>query len=218
MNLKELFSKAENGVLSYDEFIALAKESNSKFVDLSDGGYVDKQKYADDIGARDTRIKELDATIATRDNDLATLRQHLETAGTDATKLAELTTQFTDLQKQYDRDTKAYQKQLQEQAYKHAVAEFVGTYKFSSNAARRDFERALLDKNLQLENDTIIGASDFVSAYTKDNADAFLVDNNVPPVSKPQPHFVEPSSPTQAPQGESSPFKFNFTGVRPHDN
>lgn len=221
MNLKELFDKAENGVLSYDQFVAAATAAKAKFVDLSEGGYVDKQKYINDLQARDTRITTLDDTIKAREGDLVTLKKQLETAGTDATKLTDLNNQFTDLQKKYDKDTKAYEKQLKDQAYKFAVTEFANGQKFTSQAARRDFINSMLAKNLQVENDVIVGASDFMTAYAKDNADAFIVESNNegdPAPTPPKPHFAGPTGGNN-PQGEESdPFNFNFVGVRPHEH
>lgn len=219
MNLKELFDKAENGTLTYEQFMAAAQNGKAKFVDLSEGNYVDKQKYTDDLAARDTRITTLDETLKARDTDLASLNEQLKNAGGDAEKLAKLGTDFADLQKKYDNETKAYQKQLRDQAYKHAVNDFANQQKFTSQAAKRDFVNSMMAKNLTIENDTIIGASDFVAAYAKDNADAFVVedpkDNN--PGSKP--HFVDTTNPGGAGSGESvNPFKFDFVGVRPHDN
>ena len=218
MNLKDLFDKAENGTLTYDQLIAAAQESKAKFVDLSEGNYVDKQKYTDDLAARDTRIKTLDDTIKTRDTDLATLQDQLKNAGTDADKLGQLTTDFANLQKQYEKDTKAYEKQLKDQAYKFAVTDFANKQKFTSQAAKRDFVNSMLAKNLQMENDVIVGATDFVTAYTKDNEDAFVVEQPAPPVnpeSKPKPQFAGPTNNEGNPAGDSNPFSFNFTGVRP---
>jgi len=221
MNLKDLFDKAENGTLTYDQFVAAATAAKAKFVDLSEGGYVDKQKYTDDLAVRDTRITALDDTIKTRDADLASLQEQLKTAGTDADKLTKLGTEFADLQRKYDKDTKAYQKQLQDQAYKFAVTDFANKQKFTSQAAKRDFVSSMLAKNLALEGDTIIGATDFVAAYTKDNADAFVVedDGNVDDGAgaPPKPHFVEPTHPQGGQSGEANPFTFNFVGVRPHE-
>lgn len=224
MNLKDLFDKAENGTLTYDQFVAAASAAKAKFVDLSEGGYVDKQKYTDDLAVRDTRITTLDDTIKTRDADLATLQEQLKTAGTDADKLTKLGTDFADLQKKYDRDTKAYQKQLQDQAYKFAVTDFANKQKFTSQAAKRDFVNSMLAKNLVLEGDTIIGATDFVAAYTKDNADAFVVESGDDGnegagagAQQHKPHFVEPTEPQGGQTGENNPFSFNFVGVRPHE-
>lgn len=215
MNLREIFNKAEGGVLSYDQFMALATEAKAKFVDLSEGGYVDRTKYTDDLAARDTRITALDDTIKLRDTDLASLRQQLQDAGNDATKLGELNTKFSDLQKQYDKDTKAYQKQLKDQAYKFAVTDFANQQTFTSQAAKRDFISSMLAKNLQMENDTLIGATDFMTAYANENADAFkVVQKEEPPVNKP--HFVNTTNSGAGGDDNSNPFNFNFVGVRPH--
>lgn len=217
MNLKDLFDKAEGGVLTYEQFVAAAQESKAKFVDLSEGKYVDKQKYDDDLSSRDTRIKTLDDTIKARDTDLGNLRTQLEAAGTDADKLSKLTTDFTDLQSKYDRDTKAYEKQLKDQQYKYAVKEFTDKLNFTSQAAKRDFVNSMMAKNFTIENDVIVGASDFVAAYTKDNADAFVVETpaQTPPAGNDKPHFVDTTTPAGTPAGTPSPFNFNFTGVRP---
>lgn len=216
MNLKDIFDKAENGVLSYEQLTAAITEGKAKFVDLSEGGYVDKQKYTDDLAARDTRITTLDNTLKTRDADLADLRTQLENAGTDATKLNDLTTQLSALQKKYDDDTAAYQKRLQDQAYKYAVNEFADKQKFTSQAAKRDFIATMMAKEFKMENDVIIGATDFVTAYTKENADAFVKEDGTP--GTPKPHFVNPTEPQNGSAGDDgTPFKFNFTGVRPRE-
>ena len=217
MNLKDLFDKAEGGALTYDHLTALMQEGKAKFVDLSEGKYVDKQKYDDDLSARDTRIKTLDDTIKARDTDLGNLRTQLEAAGTDAGKLSQLTTDFTNLQSKYDKDTKAYEKQLKDQEYKYAVRDFANQQKFTSQAAKRDFINSMLEKRLTIENDVIVGASDFVTAYTKDNADAFVVETPAQPTNTgaDKPHFVAPASPQGSPAGDVNPFNFNFTGVRP---
>ena len=221
MNLKDLFDKAEGGALTYDQLMAAA--GTAKFVDLTEGNYVAKQKYTDDLAARDTRITTLDDTLKARDADLANLRQQLESAGNDATKLGELNTQFANLQSKYDRDTKAYQKQLQAQAYQFAVKSFANEQAFTSAAARRAFARAMTEKNLQMENDTIIGATDFLTAYKAENADSFVTAPATPPVTEPvvtKPHFVDTVQPQGNPTAGENPFlsAFNFAGVRAHPN
>lgn len=213
MTLKELFDKAENGVLSYEQFVAAAGQS--KFVDLSEGNYVAKQKYTDDLAVRDTRITELETTVSTRDTDLESLKAQLESAGTDATKLNELTANFTELQKKYDKDTKALEKQMKEQQYKFAVTEFANKQNFSSQAAKRDFINSMLGKNLVIDNGTIIGATDFVNAYKEENADAFAVEQKEPD-TQPKPHFAGPTSPQSSEPADDNPFHFDFVGVRPH--
>ena len=215
MNIKDLFKQAENGTLTYEQFEALTKEHKAKFVDLAEGNYVDKQKYNDDLSARDTRITTLDNTLKDRNTDLANLQQQLSVAGTDAAKLTELTNNFTELQKKYDSETKAYAKQLKDQEYKFAVTEFANKQNFSSQAAKRDFISSMLAKKLQVENGVILGATDFMNAYSQENADAFKVEQEQ---QDKKPHFAGPTKPdSDNSTGEKSLFNFQFTGVRPHN-
>lgn len=219
MNIKEAFEKAENGTLTYDQFLELTKEA--KFADLSEGGYVAKKKYEDDLLSRDTQITTLNETITSRDGDLEALKQKLSEAGTDATKLATLNEDFSALQGRYDADTKALQAKLDAQAYEFAVREYAGTKQFTSNAAKRDFISSMLAKNLQMDKGSILGADDFANSYATDNADAFVVKDDeepsVPDKQKPAPHFVDSTgnNPNPAPTGDGG-FNFNFVGVRAH--
>lgn len=206
MNIKEVFDKAENGTLTYDQFIQIA--TGAKFADLSEGQYVSKQKYTDELNSLNTRIDSLNETIGSRDTDLAALQEQLKTAGTDSEKLNEVTTKLTDLQTRYDKETKAYQKQLQEQAYDFAVKEFANSKKFSSNAAKRDFISSMKAKGLKLEDGKILGAEDFVTLYSAENSDAFAVETPVQPEPTPEPAKPHFSAPTN---GQPVPAKMSLT-------
>lgn len=230
MNIKELFEKAENGMLTYDQFEAAAKEGGAKFADLSSGNYVSKSKYDSDLKAKDTQMEGLNSqittlndTITARDTDLAGLKTKLEEAGQDATKLADLTSQFTSLQSKYDADVKDYQNRMHQQAYEFAVREFANTKKFTSQAAKRDFTQAMIAKGLQMDGDKLIGGDDFVSIYSADNADAFYVEPPAPtpaptpePAPTPVPTITASATGANSNSGNDTGFNFNFTGVRAH--
>lgn len=175
-DLKELFDNAEDGVLTYEQFVEACKGSNVKLVDLNEGGYVSKNKYESELEAKSKEIETLNGTISTRDTDLEGLKKQLEEAGVDANKLNDLTTQLQSLQSKYDEDSKSYKKQLSQQAYEFAVREFASTKNFSSQAAKRDFIQSMIAKQLKMEGDSILGAEDFVNAYTESNADAFITE------------------------------------------
>ena len=140
-------------------------------------------------------------------------------------KLNELTSQFETLKGKYDADTKSYKEQLKKQAYEFAVREFAGTKNFSSQAAKRDFIQSMLAKDLKMENNTILGAEDFVKAYTENNEDAFISDeiyeddyNDYLPIDE-RPQFVS-STPGAEDVGNPDPTggflnAFHFTPVRP---
>ena len=186
MNVKELFDKAENGTLTYEQFMSVAGES--KFVDLTEGNYVSKQKYDSEIKDRDGRIDTLNTTIQTRDADLQTLQNTLKDAG-DIEALKTASKNLDELQKKYDKETKAYQARLSQQAYEFAVKEFAGSKQFTSKAAQRDFTQAMIAKKLQFEDGKLIGAEDFVQMYAKDNDDAFAKK------ADPKPQFVQSTEP-----------------------
>jgi len=212
MTIKELFG---DGSLSYEEFEKAMKEKGAKFVDLSEGNYVSKDKFENEVTAKDGQIAQLNDTIKSRDKDLKDLKSQLSEAGTDAEKLAELQTQFGNLQTQYKQDTDNYKSQLSKQAYEFAVKEFASGKKFSSNAAKRDFISSMIAKELKMEGDKILGADDFVSAYSIENADAFVVEAPKSEDSTPKPTFAQPTSPTvDATKDTTKDFGFHFVGVR----
>jgi len=219
MNIKDFFDSAENGTLTWAQFES-AISGKAKFVDLNEGNYVSKQKYDSDLGAKAKEIDTLNNTISSRDTDLTNLKAQLEAAGTDGAKLTELTANLATLQEKYDSEVKEYKAQLQKQAYEFAVKDFAGTKKFTSNAAKRDFISSMIAKELKMDNDAILGADDFVTAYSKDNADAFVVESDPEPQPTPQdpiPTFVHPTPGGDPAPVDSNEFAkaFNFTGVRP---
>lgn len=191
MTIKEVFDKAENGTLTWEQFAELTKDA--KFVDLRDDGYVDKRKYEDAIGAKSKEVESLNDLIKQRDTDLASLQEQLANAGAgNEEKLASLNGELDKLKAKYEKDRKAYEDKLAGQAYEFAVKEYANETKFTSAAAKRDFIREMLAKKLPMENGQIMGADDFTIAYSEHNADAFLVESDEPPAPAPAPKTPAP--------------------------
>ena len=216
MELKKVFETAENGTLTYEQFLELSK--GAKFVDLSEGGYVSVNKYNDDLAGKDKEIETLNGTISTRDTDLETLKKQLEGAGVDANKLKEATDSLAALQTKYDGDMKSYKEQLKKQAYEFAVKEFANTQKFTSSAAKNYFIESMVAKELKMEKGKILGADDFVTAYKADNSDSFVAEDPATPPEGGEPttpHFVQPTGGATGGTDPTGGFHFNFTGVRP---
>lgn len=187
--LKTLFEQAENGTLTYEQFAAAAKASGLKLADLAKGEYVAKKKYEDDLKTKDTLIADLNATIDTRNSDIKSIQEKLDKAGTDSAMIENLSNELTAMQDKYDSATKEYQDKLSKQAYEFAVKDFANNQSFSSNAAKRDFIKSMLDKQLPMENGNIMGASDYMAEYAKDNGDAFASKKDPEPtddVNKPK--------------------------------
>ena len=210
MTIKEIFA---DRTLTYEQFTELAKDA--KFVDLSEGNYVSKNKFDNEISAKSKEIESLNTTIKTRDTDLNELQNRLKAASEDSEQLSTLSNEIEKLKSKYETDTKALEKQLAEQAYSFAVKEFANTQNFSSGAARRDFEREMLAQNLTMKDGTILGAEDFIKVYTATNADAFVKTEEKAPNGKPM--FTKSTTQTNTPAEGSNGFMeaFNFVGVRP---
>lgn len=184
--LKVLF---ENGAVTWEQFLKGVKDKDIKIADLSEGNYVSKRKYDDDIKAKDGQIEELNKNINTRDADLVNLKRQLEEAGNDKTKLEELTGKFDTLQTDYNNAKSEYEGKLQKQKYEFAVKDFANGQTFTSAAAKREFIRSMTEKELKMDNESILGAEDFLETYKKENADSFAADN---PDKKPK--FADKSS------------------------
>jgi len=222
MTIKELWemADAEDGKLTLEQFEELAKENKVKFADVTSGDYVSVNKYNDELKSRDTQISTLNDTIAQRDTDLKDLQDKLGQAGTDATKLDEVSQNLTALQTKYDTDTKALQEKLSKQGYEFAVREFAATKQFSSKAAKRDFINSMIAENLKMSKDgkSIMGAEDFVNAYSQENEDAFITEADFMEEQAPLPMFINPTQgttdPTPDPTGGFAD-AFHFATVRP---
>ena len=213
MTIEEIFKKSENGTLTYAEFEKLAKEGKAKFTDLSEGRYVDKQKYEDDISTKDTEISGYKNTIGQRESDMRDLQKKLEEAGGDADKIIQLTNEMAALQGKYDTDMKAMEGKLSAQAYEFAVRDFASTQKFSSKAAEKYFIEQMIQKNLPMENGSIMGAADFAKAYAKENADSFVKDTPTPKAPEaPKPQFSGNTGLGNAPVDPNG-FNFNFASL-----
>ena len=209
--LKELFGEE---ALTWEQFSEAVTSKGFKVADLSKGNYVSKKKFDDEIKTRDTTISELNSTISVRDNDIEDLKQKLETGGQDnETKVKDLLTQISTLQSQYEEEKSTLETKLSKQAYEFAVRDFANSQKFTSTAAKRDFEREMISAELTMKDNSIIGANDFVTSYKEKNADAFVT-AEPEPTPEPKPTFIQPTPP--APQPSDNPFDalFNFNGVR----
>lgn len=208
--LKELFGEE---ALTFDQLSAKVTERGFKIADLSTGNYVAKKKYTDDIASRDTQISDLQGQISTRDTDLKALKKQIEEADSE-TKIADLTTQLSKLQGDYKAAKTDFETKLGKQAYEFAVKEFANGQQFSSKAAKKTFINEMLNAQLSMKDDAIIGASDFLTTYKNENEDSFVVETPAPASTpaEPKPTFVQPTPP--APGGDENPFAFNFSGVR----
>ena len=202
--LKELFG---DEALTFEQLSSKVSEKGLKLADLSTGKYVDKKKYEDEVNSKEGSIKDLQEQLKSRDKDLKDLKAQLSDGSKDnETKIAELTEQVTKLQSDYKTATADYEKKLSSQAYEFAVREDANGIKFTSEAAKREFIREMISADLKMQDNTIVGATDFETNYRGKNSDSFVVEPAGEPENDKKPMFVQPSTPTQATEADANPF------------
>jgi archaellum component FlaC len=212
--LKEVFGE---GSLTWEQFSSAVNNKGFKLADLATGNYVSKKKYDDDIKTKTTSIEDLTNQISTRDTDISNLKKMLEDSKGSATQIEELNAQIAKMQGDYENAKKDYEGRLSKQSYEFAVKEYANGLQFSSKAAKRDFERAMISEGLKMKNGTIIGADDFKTAYETDNEDSFVKADPNPTPAPEKPIFGQPTPQVPDPSDNAFISAFNFAGVRPHD-
>lgn len=169
------------------------KSKQAKFVDLSEGGYVGREKY-DRVSEQ---VKDLQNQINQRNTDMADLKTQLETAAADGTKLSEAQKTISQLQSQYEEEKQNWETKLNEQAYEFRIRELTSGIQFSSNSAKNEFVRGALGKKFAMEGDQVLGFDDYLKTYKESDPGAF---KSEAPKNDPVPTLVLPGS-GQAPAG-----------------
>lgn len=168
--LKPIF---DGKALTQEQFEAALPTANVRLANLSDGGYVSKSKYDDDLRAKDANIQTLTNTIAERDTAMKELKKQLETAGTNAEELEKLKGKIGELETKAETDKNNYEKGLKAVKVKSGIKDIANGLEFVSKAAKEHFINYMIAKDLELDGDKLIGATDCLESYKADYADSF---------------------------------------------
>lgn len=180
-----------------------------KLVDLSDGGYVGREKYDHSINELNRSVNELKEQATQKESDLADLQAKLSAAQADASKLADAQTAVASLQAKYDEDRKGWEAKNAKQRYEYMVRERANQIDFSSKAAKKEFINDALKAEFKIDGDNLLGYNDFLEKYKTEDPSAFKV---VEEPTNENPTIVLPKD--KRPE-EKSAWNFNFSGVRP---
>ena len=132
----------------------------------SDGNYIPKAKF--------DNLNETNKDLKKQLEDTNTKLQELSKANPD-----DLNKKITELQEKYDNDTKALNDKIVAQEYNYKINDYVKDLKFSSNSAKRTFIEDLKAKNLQFENDKLVGFDDFKKSYEESDPNTFLNESKI---------------------------------------
>jgi chromosome segregation ATPase len=199
------------------EDLGLSKEAIDRIMaenghDVENARKSEQDRFATERTSLTDRATELQSQLDQRATDLKQVQEQLTAAQADAGQLSQLTGQLSSLQAKYDTERQEWAQRQQQQAYEFAVKTATGALKFSSAAAKRDFERGAIDKALKMEGDKILGFDDYVKAYQEADPGAF-VQPAEPTPNEPTPTIVLPKGNPTGP--EPGAFGFQFHGVRP---
>ena len=212
----ETWAKVETAINTHNA-AEQDKSKHIRFVDLSEGNYISKEKHASEIDTYKGQVSDLNKQIKQRDTDLTDLNTKLTAAQADANKLQDLQTQLSSMTSKYENEAKEHAEKLAAQAYEFAVKQHAGGLKFTSTAARKQYVAEAIAQKFKMDGDSIMGISDFDTKYRTDDPGAFEVDKPAEP--QPQqptaPQIVVPTGSSQAGKPADNPFSFHFTGVRP---
>lgn len=163
------------------------KLKHVRYVDLSEGGFVSKEKYQ----ASETKAKGLQTQL----NDANTEIQSYKDMDIDGIK-----EKAADWEIKYNADTKALQDQIDQQAYDFAAERYMGGYKFSSELARKAALSEFREKKFQLQDGKFLGADDFMKQMKESNPAAFVDEEDTNQNQSRYQTFVRGTSNTFKPQ------------------
>lgn len=195
--LKHLFGTAEDGSpvsLTYEQLAAkIGADEKLKIVNLADGGFVSKDKYAaaeTKISGLSQQLKDANETIQSyKDMDIEGIKK---AAGEWETK--------------YNTETQALQDKIDAMAYNHAVDMFMQGYSFTSKAAAAGIRAEFDSKKFELKDGQFVGAKEWMDGLVKheDYKAAFVVADPNPDPKPPQ--FGDPN-----PSGNPAPTRLSLT-------
>lgn len=196
MDFKTIFGEALASQIQtkLDEYNQSA-EKKVKLADLSEGGYVSKEKHQDKLNALQSQIDDYKAQVSARDADLKSLQDQLSKA--DPSKLEEVSASLSALQSRYDEDAKAWQAKLDAQSYEFLIREKASELSFTSNAAKKAFVADAVAKGFKVDGSTLLGYNDWLAAYKASDPGSFAPDpagsgEKKPTITKP----ADPAGPS----------------------
>ena len=146
------------------------------------------------------------------------LKQQLEDANTTIKSYKDMDiegikSKASEWENKYNTETQALKDQLSSTQYGFAVERATAGIKFTSDSAKKAFVAELTSKKLPLQDNKLLGLEDYIKTYKESDPAAFETEGD-----KKTPVFARSTENGGKPQ--SSPFAFNFTGVRskPTDN
>lgn len=134
-----------------------------------------KKSIGEEVYSKLEHEKKVEKIETERDG----FKERAETAeetlkGFDGKDLETITKERDEWKQKAEQAEKDYNDKIAERDYKDAVEEAVKDLKFTSNSAKKAFMSDIMSDPLKMKDGKLIGFSDYVEAYKKDDASAFV--------------------------------------------
>ena len=162
----ELFSQVDAKIQEHNSGIE-DKVQQVRFVDLSEGGYVSKERYQElntKIGGLETQLKDANSTIKSyKDMDIEGIKQSA-----------------ADWEQKYNTETQKLNKQIEDDRKKFAAERFMDSQKIKSPLSRKAILQDFLAKGLEFKDGTFVGADEYMKSVKEKYPDEFEQEEEKP--------------------------------------
>lgn len=164
MNLQELlgdelFSQVDAKIQEYNKGIE-DKLQQVRFVDLSEGGYVSKEKY----GELDTAKKGIEKQLKDA-NDTIKSYKDMDIDG--------IKKSAADWERKYNEETQKLNQQIEDDRKAFAAERYIAGQKIKSPLSRKAILQEFLSQNLEYKDGTFTGADEYMEKVRKQYPDEF---------------------------------------------
>ncbi len=171
--IKKLFGETEDGkpeALTADELVKkIESDTNLKLVNLTDGGYVSKEKF-------DAKETELSGIRKSLDDANNTIKSYTDMDVEGIKKSVK------DWEDRYTKDTNALKEQMESQERSHQTDMFLSGYKYTSKAAQAGIRAEFEKQSFKMKDGVFQGASDYMKGLMEqeDYKGAFVIEEKKP--------------------------------------
>lgn len=155
----ELFSQVDAKIQEHNSADD-RKDNPVKFVDLSEGAYVGKEKYA----SLETEAKGYKTQLGEAHNAIKSYRE----MDIDGIKTA-----VAEWETKYKTDTENLQKTLETERKTHAAERYLDAQKIKSPLSRKAIMQEFMGQNLEFKDGAFVGADDYMKKVKEQYPDEF---------------------------------------------
>ena len=167
---EELFTQVDAKIQEHNKGIE-DKLKQVRFVDLSEGGYVSKEKYGEldtEKKGIEKQLKDANATIKSyKDMDIEKIKQSA-----------------ADWETKYNEDTQKLQQQIESDRKAFAAERYIASQKIKSPLSRKAILQEFMNQNLEYKDGTFVEAEEYMKKVREQYPDEFEQEEEPKPGKK----------------------------------